>query len=475
MIETKTIKKELQIFRGKYDEIKEMPTVDMGIYFAFDTREIFVGNAHGVKVAYTAGKNLSRRETEDIVDNALQATLKQFQSGVATLSEFKTSVDNTVEVLTIKVDNLEEQINSFTSQLVNEIITSTTIISAINNAIDTKIEENGALESYTKAETDEKILVAKTSANENTSNLISELSNNTYTKAASDAKYIIAATSAFIINAQNQHKYGTYFCLDDDNVADGIESGGFYYVSQSSIESLYQPYRKKEVNIKKFECPEIENAHGIFQYSANSTNRTFPNSITLNYEFDQPEYISSISIYLEKNNERFLITNQVNINENSITLQYNNILIGQNHIDYEPGKRKFILVIKSIFDLYIEKQIVLYFFPPIFFEINTSGTLLPENIDLTKKFLLSKMEILKNIVIESSAKYIWIAVPAYFNITNSSINSEKIPMFLCGDDEENITRRITLTDVGAYKTYRTFSKIVPGNYGLDISLEYTGD
>lgn len=45
-------KKDLQIFRGTYAEVMAQPTVDMKIYLAWDTQQIFVGNKRGYKTSY---------------------------------------------------------------------------------------------------------------------------------------------------------------------------------------------------------------------------------------------------------------------------------------------------------------------------------------------------------------------------------------------------------------------------------------
>jgi hypothetical protein len=70
----KHVRKELRIFRGTYAEIMATETIDMAIYLAWDTREIFVGNSLGVKVPYNGSKGLSDRDIEDLITEQLTET-----------------------------------------------------------------------------------------------------------------------------------------------------------------------------------------------------------------------------------------------------------------------------------------------------------------------------------------------------------------------------------------------------------------
>lgn len=76
-------KKDLQIFRGTYAECMAESTVDMKIYLAWDTQQIFVGNASGGKTPYSGrtDKQLDKfftnikgdilNEIEEIIDRKL--------------------------------------------------------------------------------------------------------------------------------------------------------------------------------------------------------------------------------------------------------------------------------------------------------------------------------------------------------------------------------------------------------------------
>lgn len=72
-------KKDLYIFRGTYNECMAQKTEDMKIYLAWDSQEIFVGNASGIKVPYGVPKALYRRideRIEEIKKEALEDTKK---------------------------------------------------------------------------------------------------------------------------------------------------------------------------------------------------------------------------------------------------------------------------------------------------------------------------------------------------------------------------------------------------------------
>ena len=64
---------DIKIYRGTYDEIKKLPTVNMAIYLAWDRNMLLVGNNTGKKIPYGNIPELIHNEVEmkfeDLVNN----------------------------------------------------------------------------------------------------------------------------------------------------------------------------------------------------------------------------------------------------------------------------------------------------------------------------------------------------------------------------------------------------------------------
>lgn len=68
MIGNVVTKKDLEIFRGTYNEVMDQETVNMKIYLAWDTEEIYIGNTVGQKVQYGVSKTIYRRVDEKYLE-----------------------------------------------------------------------------------------------------------------------------------------------------------------------------------------------------------------------------------------------------------------------------------------------------------------------------------------------------------------------------------------------------------------------
>jgi len=162
-----TLRKELKIYRGTYAEIMapEIVTEDMAIYFAWDTREIYVGNKLGVKVLYNGGENLTANQVIQLVDThvgdiltQIRALLTQTNVNFIDLSNRVTAVENTV--------------NSFNQTL------ATTVETKVNETMAAFEHDILGDLYYNKAETDQLVL-----ANNNMLlGQVQTLRNDTYTK-----------------------------------------------------------------------------------------------------------------------------------------------------------------------------------------------------------------------------------------------------------------------------------------------------
>jgi hypothetical protein len=139
------IRKELKIFRGTYDEVKAVPTEDMTIYLAWDTGEIFVGNAIGNKTPYTGGGLLSERQVKELIESTVTEVIGE---DMTLLNSQVTTINISNQQLTVRVGNLETAFDNIEEGL------DSTISEKLQ-----EIAESGILtDYYTKEETDARVV-----------------------------------------------------------------------------------------------------------------------------------------------------------------------------------------------------------------------------------------------------------------------------------------------------------------------------
>lgn len=109
-------KKDLQIFRGTYEEVMKQPTVNMKIYLAWDTQQLFVGNSRGIKTPYSGAyesvikKYITdlRSEVYDSIDTKVDEKIDE------ALADIESSVIDTLtktfegEIASLVKDNVSE-------------------------------------------------------------------------------------------------------------------------------------------------------------------------------------------------------------------------------------------------------------------------------------------------------------------------------------------------------------------------------
>jgi hypothetical protein len=142
-------KKDLSIYRGTYDEVMRQPTQNMTIYLAWDTNEIFVGNAHGVKTPYNGN-----RITEKTINTALTDAYNQMKAYIddkglegilqtkwenifvpkmnASFETLKSSL------LTDTIQPMVDNVNSSIAKVQSDLTTFNTSINTRITAVDTK-------------------------------------------------------------------------------------------------------------------------------------------------------------------------------------------------------------------------------------------------------------------------------------------------------------------------------------------------
>lgn len=118
----KTIKKDLQIFRGTYKEVQEAETLDYCIYLAWDTHELFVGNAAGKKTNYTGGKQLTQREVVELVKTLTTAANKSAREQLVGMGQKYDELSSELNSVKIELKRAIASFNQETKEYVYDII-----------------------------------------------------------------------------------------------------------------------------------------------------------------------------------------------------------------------------------------------------------------------------------------------------------------------------------------------------------------
>lgn len=129
----KKFREELKLYRGTVKEIMAAPTEDRAIYFAWDTREIYVGNAR-TKVLYNGGESLTTAQVEEKIEeltsdqlSAIGSLVTQTNVKYMDFSSKVVGIENTVNAFDSKLeDKVTELLNSeeFSSEIVQEYFTT---------------------------------------------------------------------------------------------------------------------------------------------------------------------------------------------------------------------------------------------------------------------------------------------------------------------------------------------------------------
>ena len=124
------VKKDLHIYRGTIAEVKAQPTEDMKIYLAWDTQEVFVGNARGAKVKYGGAKSV-KAEVQQMLNDYTSQFNETYLEKITTQAEnlvkneFDPKLEAFVEKYTKDISDLyilyTTAINGFTERYENAI------------------------------------------------------------------------------------------------------------------------------------------------------------------------------------------------------------------------------------------------------------------------------------------------------------------------------------------------------------------
>lgn len=165
---------ELNVFRGTYAECMAKPTRDMTIYLAWDTQEIFVGNAKGVKVKYGSGQSADKsiksffasfkdtlyQEVKNYAKTQVDANIIQLYSNVIDekytqlekqLNEHAESIEGKFKK---QIDDFRERLNDIVNILRTELESIKKYIKEdVSNSL-TKLEGDISDKYYTKSDMD---------------------------------------------------------------------------------------------------------------------------------------------------------------------------------------------------------------------------------------------------------------------------------------------------------------------------------
>jgi hypothetical protein len=154
----RSIKKELKIFRGTYEEVMAQTTEDMTIYLSWDSQEIFVGNKYGVKTPYIGGQKLTEREIKDLFKSLTDGELSNIRSQILSINILSQENNNDIETLKLEVETLKGENND---EIVADIVAILTGPAGALNNYFTKAQTlseitSALLNYYTKSQVDNK-------------------------------------------------------------------------------------------------------------------------------------------------------------------------------------------------------------------------------------------------------------------------------------------------------------------------------
>jgi hypothetical protein len=217
----KLIRKELKIYRGTYAEIMDVETIDMAIYFAWDTREIFVGNSLGVKVPYNGGESLTTNQVKQLIND--QLTEEGIASELSLIKNLLTLNNTNYTNINAIAQEALDTVNTFNSTLVDNVNT------AVNEVLATWEDSTLGDLYYNKIETTGLIDTA-----------VGTLRNNIYTKLEIDAMNLTdtASNKEFQQYKSDVLKYFAIEVIEaeqSDNIGSLPLSNGLYKITFSTV------------------------------------------------------------------------------------------------------------------------------------------------------------------------------------------------------------------------------------------------
>lgn len=222
-------RKDLQIFRGTYAEVMKQPTVNMKIYLAWDTQQIFVGNNHGIKTPYSG-------QYKAVIENYITELKDEIYDSIdskisAQVQEALKDIESTVtESLTeIFKDQIKELVSENTKEYQDQIDANSTKIANLQNSL-----------SQSKTETDDKIsslekLVAANETSVSTleskiTGLSNKVSSSMQFKSGSDitqmATDIDSFSPVFCTTTYGNYKVGRIYYVENGEIKEMAGGGG---------------------------------------------------------------------------------------------------------------------------------------------------------------------------------------------------------------------------------------------------------
>ena len=152
--------KDLEVFRGTFRECMAEETVNMKVYLAWDTQEIFIGNKNGAKIKYGGTKKLSielasyftefKNEIYSNIDSyaanevsaQVAAAIADFDARNTTaLNDLRTEVSAALEAQNTLVDNKLTTINTHLGTLDSSVASLTDTDTTLGSRIDSLVSK----------------------------------------------------------------------------------------------------------------------------------------------------------------------------------------------------------------------------------------------------------------------------------------------------------------------------------------------
>lgn len=121
----KTVKQDLLMFIGTRREVDKAPAINKCFYFAWDSGDFFLGNAHGSKTQYGSKKDtLSKNEIEVIVQDMVTELVSdvsyELNENNKLLLSYKASVEGAINFINSEIDKIYVDTKDYVDEIVKD-------------------------------------------------------------------------------------------------------------------------------------------------------------------------------------------------------------------------------------------------------------------------------------------------------------------------------------------------------------------
>ena len=450
-----TVKQNFLVFRGTRKEVDNVESIDRCIYFAWDTGEIFVGNAFGSKTPY-GGSNRSLSD-HDIIQKIEEIFQKSYMEQLSINNSNISSMKDRLDMFEFKFNEMNEETQKYIHDQIEEVLSN---VENLTEVFVSRKEFSDTLDEYSKAtEVDTKL--------------------QSYIKTTDASKSFLTPMSGADI-AKNISIDGYYLCTSDFiNAADerfSFYKGTTYQILKGSIEEIASSGSgsggavSREFSISKF---TVGNKTGtiVWEYGTTFSN---PSKLAIVTNFKYGAKASSI--VLKYNGVEVPTSEPISKEEGDHT-----VYVDFSTLNLNIGRNKFTLSALTVDGKNITSSVYFDIVRPIYygsygekiFEYTDADATIDENGNtiITGNVInyfseLNKLTAIKNptkkytFTLTQEKPYAWICIPIIekdaMNITKWFENFD-VPYITIESQELK------------YRCYRSAEAWPPGSMTLDVT------